>query len=85
MCILSQLLLSTPGQMVVYTGTSPNRSLEGKQLLPAFPASTDWGPETLCTQGQEEGSFFQVFIDSFQQDLLRASDYQALWQIPGIR
>lgn len=28
MCILSQLLLSTPGQMVVYTGTSPDRSLK---------------------------------------------------------
>lgn len=29
MCILSQLLLSTPGQMVVYTGTSPDRSDKG--------------------------------------------------------
>lgn len=58
---------------------------EGKQLLPAFPASTDWGPETLCTQGQEEGSFLQVFIDSFQRDLLRASDYLARWQVPRIQ
>lgn len=73
MCILSQLLLLTPGQMVVYTGTSPSRSLKGKQLLPARIASTDWGPETLCTQQEEEISFIHVFINSFQQDLLRAS------------
>lgn len=73
MCIPSQLLLLTPGQMVVYTGTSPSRSLKGKQLLPDFPASTDWAPETLCTQEEEAISFIHVFMNSFQQDLLRAS------------
>lgn len=73
MCILSQLPLLTPGQMVVYTSTSPGRSLQGKQLLPAFPGSTDWGPETLCTQGEQEISFIHLFISSSQQDLLSAS------------
>ena len=68
MCVLSQWLLLTPGEMAVCTGTSPSRSHEGKQQLPPFLASTDWGPGTLCTQANEEVASIHVFVNSFKQD-----------------